>query len=263
MDLSNLGLEIRKLRKLHGLTQQELADRVGLSRSALALIESGKRGLQAVELIRIADCFGMTVEQLADPPLRPKSVVNGAEKSSSAKKGVMRISIPRDNYEKFREVLLYVLSRVGAKPHVGQTVIYKLLYFIDFDYYEKYEEQLIGATYIKNKYGPTPTHFAKVIEDMIENGDVEEISSKYFSYPQKKYLPVRHPDLSKLSGREVELIDEVLARLGEMNGRMLSEYSHKDVPWMSAEEGDKLDYETVFYRTPEYSVRAYDEEEDH
>ena len=24
-------------------------------------------------------------------------------------------------------------------------VLYKILYFIDFDYYEKYEEQLVGA----------------------------------------------------------------------------------------------------------------------
>jgi len=30
------------------------------------------------------------------------------------------------------------------------TVLYKILYFIDFDYYEKYEEQLMGALYIKN-----------------------------------------------------------------------------------------------------------------
>ena len=34
------------------------------------------------------------------------------------------------------------------------TVLYKLLYFIDFDYYEKFEEQLVGATYIKNHLDP-------------------------------------------------------------------------------------------------------------
>ncbi|QQS18171.1 hypothetical protein IPL68_06065 [Candidatus Saccharibacteria bacterium] len=44
---------------------------------------------------------------------------------------------PQTNPEKLREVLLYVLGKVGAKPNVGETVLYKLLYFIDFDYYEK------------------------------------------------------------------------------------------------------------------------------
>ena len=44
------------------------------------------------------------------------------------------------------------------------TVLYKLLYFIDFDYYEKFEEQLVGATYIKNHFGPTPVEFKKIVD---------------------------------------------------------------------------------------------------
>jgi len=48
--------------------------------------------------------------------------------------------IDDDEIEKFKEVLLYILGKVGSKPNIGQTVLYKLLYFIDFNYYEKYEE---------------------------------------------------------------------------------------------------------------------------
>ncbi len=55
----------------------------------------------------------------------------------------MRISVPVKNLRKFKEVLLYVLSRLGNKPNIGETFLCKLLYFIDFDFYEKYEEQLI------------------------------------------------------------------------------------------------------------------------
>ena len=54
----------------------------------------------------------------------------------------MRINVPQKNFQKFKEVLIYILNSVGAKPNIGETVIYKLLYFIDFDYYEKHEEQL-------------------------------------------------------------------------------------------------------------------------
>lgn len=81
-------------------------------------------------------------------------------------KEAMRISIPANNAQKFREVLLYILNKIGAKSNVGESVIYNLLYFIDFDFYEKYEEQLIGATYKKNTFGPTPIEFA-VLEDQI------------------------------------------------------------------------------------------------
>ena len=49
------------------------------------------------------------------------------------------------------------------------TVLYKLLYFIDFDYYEKFEDQLVGATYIKNHFGPTPVEFKKIVDSLQES----------------------------------------------------------------------------------------------
>lgn len=66
---------------------------------------------------------------------------------------------------------------MGAKPNVGETVLHKLLYFIDFDYYEKYEENLMGLTYIKNYYGPTSVEFSAVVKDMQEKGEVEAVKS--------------------------------------------------------------------------------------
>jgi len=136
-------------------------------------------------------------------------------------------------------------------------VIYKLLYFIDFDYYEKYEEQLMGATYINNYFGPTPVEFLKVVEDMVKRHEIDVVKSKYFQHEQKKYLPVRAPDLSVLSAREIKHIDDVVERLGNKNATALSEYSHDDVPWITAKEREKIEYETVFYRTPKTSVRNY------
>ncbi|MBI4722961.1 MAG: SocA family protein [Candidatus Stahlbacteria bacterium] len=172
----------------------------------------------------------------------------------------IRINVPQKNLEKFKEVLLYILIKVGSKPNIGETVIYKLLYFIDFNFYEKYEEQLIGATYIKNKYGPTPIEFKKVVEKMIEDKEIDKIEDKYFKYPQTKYLPLRLPNLVKLMANEVEVINEVLSMLSDKNAAQISEYSHQDVPWLTTEEGKEIEYESVFYRTPPYSVREYNED---
>lgn len=170
----------------------------------------------------------------------------------------IRINIPQKNVRKFKEVLLYIASAVGAKPNVGETVIYKLLYFIDFDYYERYEEQLMGATYQKNKWGPTPMEFLKIVEQMIEAKEILRIPNKYFNYPQTKYLPRRKPDLSLLCGREIAVIDHVLNRLSDMSAAQISEYSHNDVPWLTTDNGGIIPYEAVFYRTPAYSVRRDD-----
>jgi len=160
----------------------------------------------------------------------------------------------------FKEVLLYILNKVGSKENIGETVIYKLLYFIDFDFYEKYEEQLVGATYMKNQYGPTPIEFAKIVDQMISSEEIEKVKSKYFSYPQTKYLPLRKPNLATLKAHEIEVIDDVLNRLSEMNGSQISAYSHSDVPWLTTEDGEVIEYESVFYRSPPYSVRMYAEE---
>jgi uncharacterized phage-associated protein len=171
----------------------------------------------------------------------------------------MRINVPQKNLQKFKEVLIYILNRVGGKPNIGETVIYKLLYFIDFNYYEKYEEQMIGATYLKNKFGPTPLEFRKITNQMIERGEIIEVKDKYFEYPQRKYLPLRKPDLRIMKGNEIEVIDDVLDRLSDMNARQIGDYSHNDVPWLTTEEGKTIAYEAVFYRTPAYSVRDDDD----
>src|SRR3989339_853513 len=133
----------------------------------------------------------------------------------------MRISVPQKNLEKFKEVLLYVLSKVGGKPNVGEAVVYKLLYFIDFDFYEKFEEQFIGATYIKNHYGPTPVEFRKLIGLMEKRGELIKVDNKYFSFPQTKYLPCKAADISALSAREIKVIDQVLGKLSDMNAAQI------------------------------------------
>ena len=45
-----------------------------------------------------------------------------------------------------------------------------------------------------------------------------------------------------------------------MNAAQISEYSHNDVPWLTTEDGETIEYEAVFYRTPPYSVKEYGED---
>ena len=92
-------------------------------------------------------------------------------------------------------MLLYILEKVGGKPNVGETVLHKLLYFIDFDYYEKFEENLIGATYIKNHHGPTSVELGTILKDMQKNGEIEAVKSKYFNHLQKNICRLSEPIL--------------------------------------------------------------------
>lgn len=254
-----IGRRIRQLREEAGLSQDALAKQLKLPRPAISQIESGARKVAADELLGLSQVFHVPVDDLLNPAKKPE-VRLYTEKEEKAAKPQMRISVPQKNLQKFREVLLYVLNRVGSRPNVGETVIYKLLYFMDFDFYEKYEEQLVGATYMKNQYGPTPIEFAKIVEKMIGDGEIEKVRSEYFKLQQTKYLPHRKPDLAKLKANEIEVIDDVLNRLSDMNASQIRAYSHGDVPWVTTDDGEVIEYESVFYRTPPYSVRAYAEE---
>jgi transcriptional regulator with XRE-family HTH domain len=250
-----IGQRIKKLREEIGINQQELADRLSVLRPTISQMENGKRKVTAEELIKLSEILNTSVQYLMGLEDQPKIVLQ--ERREKMTKPQMRINVPAKNLDKFKEVLLYILGKVGSKPNIGETVIYKLLYFIDFDYYEKYEEQLIGATYIKNKHGPTPIEFRKIVEKMIKDKEIEKIKSTYFSFPQTKYLPWRKPNLSKLKANEMELIEEVLCKLSDMNAIQISEYSHNDVPWLTTENEKEIEYESVFYRTAPYSVREY------
>jgi len=255
-----LGQRIKYLREGKGLSQEKLAAILCVSRPAISQIENGERRIYAEELGQLAKALNISIDRLLDLSNNPE-VVFDIDKLQPFEQEI-RISVPQKNLTKFREVLLYILSNIGSRPNIGETVLYKLLYFIDFDYYELYEEQLIGATYQKNHYGPTPVEFAKIIEQMIEDQEIERIKSKFFQYPQTKYLPLREPDLSCLKAVEIKVIDDVLNRLGEMNATQISKHSHLDVPWMTTQDGEIIPYEAVFYRTASYSVREYDNESD-
>ena len=260
--MSNLGLRIKKFRQSRDMSQEALAKLLGVSRPTMSLIETGDRKVSAEEIKTLGDLFAVSVEAMFDEKKEPRLVVKETRAEYKKSESALRIDVPRKNLEKFKEVLLYIIAKVGAKPNVGETVIYKFLYFIDFNHYERYEEQLIGATYKKNKYGPTPLEFRKVVDKMIEAGEILKIPDKYFNFPQTKYLPLRNPDLSRLSAPEMIVIDHVLDRLSDMNAGQISDYSHNDVPWLTTDEGDIIPYESVFYRTPAYSVRKDDADAD-
>jgi transcriptional regulator with XRE-family HTH domain len=254
-----LGKKVKELREQKSISQQKLARLLGIPRPAISQIENGSRSMSTDELIKLSDAFHTTVETILGLKNEHEVVIKPRREKRKSRP-TMRINVPQKNVEKFKEVLLYILDKVGAKQNIGETVIYKLLYFIDFDYYEKYEEQLIGAAYQKNHFGPTPIEFGKIVEQMIQNEEIEKVKSKYFEYPQTKYLPRRKPDLSILNANELETIEDVLNRLSDMNASQISKYSHNDVPWMTTAEGNIIEYESVFYRTPAYTVREYSED---
>ena len=62
--LPHFAQHLKALRKARGLTQQELADRIGLKRAALGAYEEGRAEPRLVNVVAFAEFFGVSVDAL-------------------------------------------------------------------------------------------------------------------------------------------------------------------------------------------------------
>src|SRR5688572_2530983 len=254
-----IGQRLTELRKLKGLSQEDLAKRVKISRPSLAQIELGNRSVDILELQQFAKVLEFSLDDFVSKDF---AAMESPEENSTMKGQAheVRISVPTLQLEKFKNVLLYILERCAGKPNVGETVIYKLLYFADFNYYELYEEHLTGAKYRKLPFGPVPQKLDVIVNQMTEKNQLQRIKTDYHGYPQTRYIPLIKPDLTLLKASEKEVIDKVIGQYSDWSAAAISNYSHKDMPWLASKEGEEIDYELAFYREAPFSVRNYGNE---
>ena len=254
-----IGQRITELRKMKGLSQEDLAKSVKISRPSLAQIELGNRSVDILELQKLSLILQFSLDDFMSKDFSASQDIDDIDEKK-AKKEDERISVPTLHISKFKNVLLYILERCAGKPNVGETVLYKLLYFSDFNYYELYEEHLTGAKYRKLPYGPVPQKLDTIIGQMIEKGQLQRVKTEYRGYPQTRYLPLEKADLTELRASEKEIIDRVIEQMSDWSAAAISNYSHKDMPWLASKEGEEINYELAFYRDAPFSVRNYGDE---
>jgi len=126
-----LSKKIKTLRNYANLSQAQMANLLKISRVTYANIESGKRDLKKNEIEKIAHIFELSIENLLEKPV---------EKTKITKNHPLN---------KMIQTILYILSQCAGKPNVGKIVVNKLLYFADFNHYEKYWTSITGDLYIK------------------------------------------------------------------------------------------------------------------
>jgi len=257
-----IGERIATVRKGKGFSQEELARLIEISRPSLAQIELGNRSLDVVELQKLSIILKFSMDDFMSADFLNTGLQNDTEENTPDQNNqtMERVAIPVMRPEKFRNVLLYILEHCAGKPNVGETVLYKLLYFSDFNYYEMYEEHLTGASYRKLPYGPVPSKIDFLLNKMIENGSVQRIKTEFHGFSQNRYIPLIKADLTQLKASEKDVIDKVIEQMSDWSAVAISDYSHRDMPWLASGQGDEISYELVFYREAPFSVRNYNQE---
>lgn len=252
-----IGQRIAKLRKAKGLSQEDLAKSLQISRPSLAQIELGNRSVDIIEFQRLSMILNFSLDDFMSEDFQKKE----PDPDFGQEKMQERVSTPKLRSDKFRNVLLYILEKCAGKPNVGETVLYKLLYFSDFNYYELYEEHLTGVKYRKLPFGPVPQKLDTVIQEMIESKQIQRIKTNFHGYPQTRFLPLEKADLTAFKASEKDVIDKVIEQMGDWSASVISNYSHGDKPWKATENNEEINYELAFYRRLPYSVRTYSDDE--
>ena len=69
------GAAIRSIRRLAGLSQQTLAERIGVTAAALSLVENGG-GMRPEKLRRMADTLGVPLDAITTVTPEPEEVAS-------------------------------------------------------------------------------------------------------------------------------------------------------------------------------------------
>lgn len=221
------------------MSQDDVSQALDMTRPAYKQLETNDRIPTNSELISISELFGVRVEALISQEPLP--------------------GIPGDKDDvdidrlKYKNLILYLAQKVGAKPNVGETVFYKLIYFIETLAYKRLGHGLTNERFYKMQYGPVPASFQSITQAMIDENELDRVSGRYFTFMQTKYLP--RVEATGLTEAEREIVKTIISTLGRKSATELSDLSHKDEPWKRAADGAFVDLKLIEKTTPEQAAR--------
>ena len=154
--------------------------------------------------------------------------------------------------EKYKATILYLLNALGEIK--GKKKSYKLLYFLDFDFFEAYDKSFLGETYKSLPMGPAPVYFDAVINEMKEEGLVEVRKTRISPTHENDtvvFAPTTKSNYS-FTKEEKRMLDRIVRKYGASTGTDLEKLSHSEAPYNSVELFQIIPYEYAVYRdTPD------------
>lgn len=155
---------------------------------------------------------------------------------------------------KYQNAILYIASKLGGEIR-GKKKLAKLLYFIDFDFFEKFEQSITGDVYRAQKMGPLPTHLSSIIGALSSAGKISIESIKEWEGLPTEVVKVRQqPDTAVFTESEMRIIDRVIEKYGKLSGKQLEDLSHAEAPYIGTEAGKEIAYELAFYRGTDFDA---------
>ncbi len=218
---------IKELREKRGFSQQEVADRLGIARTSYLAVEQGRRELTLSEAHKLADTFGIEIEDLESG------------------------MVP--NYEKYKEMILAYLRAAGNKVDgkIPKTKLAKLVYLADFAWFYNHLESMSGMKYRKIEYGPVPDMYFRALAELEDEGAIS-IKRKGDAILVGESEAVRRAKLSSLSKEEKDLIKSIAKKWKDKRTNEIVKFTHQQLPYSICEDNEIIPYSLITQEDPEY-----------
>lgn len=213
---------IIKLREKSGLTQEQVANSLGLSRQRYILVEKGERDLSTEELEILAGLFGISIVDFFNE---------------------------ERNNKKFLQMYFYILKHAGKNGRIPKTKLAKLLYLADFRNFFDELEPMSGVRYIRREYGPVADIFFEVTEDLYDTGkiDIEPFNDAMMI---KSTTNDVNDDL--LSDGEKNRLDEICDLWKDKRTAEIVNFTHQQKPWLACKDGEYIPYTLIIQEDPDH-----------
>ena len=155
--------------------------------------------------------------------------------------------------KKYLNAVLYLCRKLKGEVR-GKKKLAKLLYFADFDLYEKSQKSITGDVYRALPMGSVPSALEEITAEMTKKKmlDVEQVEEREGYNPTEVYKCITDPDLSVFDDEEKKMLDRIVIKYGYLNGKQLEELSHAEAPYIGTELRKEIPYELAFYRGTDF-----------
>lgn len=157
--------------------------------------------------------------------------------------------------KKYQNAVLYLCRKLKGEIR-GKKKLAKLLYFADFDFFEKYQKSITGDVYNAYPKGPLPAALGEVVDELVSQKmlsvkSVREWGEDYA--PTEVFKCLHDPDTTVFDDKELKMLDRIVKRYGGLNGEQLAELSHAEAPYTATEPYQEIPYEFTYYRGTDFS----------
>ena len=152
------------------------------------------------------------------------------------------------NEKKYKNVVLFFAKKV-RNGTLGKLKMMKLLYFLDFDFFEKYGKSVTGDAYLRFENGPVPQMAEKILKEMTGK-DIKITKQKIADgYNDRQLIePLKDFDLNLFSKEELTMLEEVAEKWEKFSGSEMKMATHGEAPWIATAPNGIIDYNLAYYR---------------